>query len=346
VGKIDSTFVGYILSYVRVWPLAVILIRPLSTQNRQIKYALNHFDHNYLQLREQLTVVDEPRESKAMACIVTGRLTRLRSLMSILLATTFVGCASMPASPPPRILLLGEVHDNPDGHQKRYDYLRVLVERGWRPTIVMEQFDRENQALLTKAQTECADADCVIRSAGGKGWEWPYYRPLIELALRYHLPLIAANVSRADAASVMKNGLSVALDQETIATYRLQEPLPVDLIDGQRLAIETGHCGKAPESMVQGMVNAQVARDVAMAQALRKNSKTGAVLIAGNGHVRRDIGVPHWLLAVGVSDFQTHGYIERGSDTVESAYDIIHFIAPHPRPDPCGDMNFQSKPAL
>jgi uncharacterized iron-regulated protein len=291
-------------------------------------------------------MVDEPRQSKSMTRIVTRRLTCLCSSMSILLAMTFAGCASMPASPPTRILLLGEVHDNPDGHQKRYEYLRVLIERGWRPSIVMEQFDHENQALLTKAQTECADADCVIRTAGGNGWEWPYYRPLIMLALRYHLPLIAANVSRADATNVMKNGLSAALDQETIATYGLREPLPIDLIQGQRLAIETGHCGKAPESMVQGMVNAQVARDVAMAQALRNNSKTGAVLIAGNGHVRRDIGVPHWLSVVGVTGIQTHGFIERGSDSVESAYDVIHLVAPHPRPDPCGDMIFQSKPAL
>jgi uncharacterized iron-regulated protein len=180
----------------------------------------------------------------------------------------------------------------------------------WRPVLAMEQFDRENQSTLTQAQKECADADCIIHRAGGKRWEWPYYRPLIELALRYHLPLIAANVSRAEAASVMKSGLSAALDPETVAMYRLTAPIPVDLIHGQRVAIETGHCDKVPESMMHGMVNVQVAH------ALRKNSRTGAVLIAGNGHVRRDIGVPHWLSVVGVGGVQTHRFIERDSESV------------------------------
>jgi uncharacterized iron-regulated protein len=52
----------------------------------------------------------------------------------------------------PQVLLLGEVHDNAQGHKLRYELLRQRVEAGWRPAIVMEQFDRENQDLLDKAQ--------------------------------------------------------------------------------------------------------------------------------------------------------------------------------------------------
>jgi uncharacterized iron-regulated protein len=257
-----------------------------------------------------------------------------------------IGCTNIPVLRAPKILLLGEVHDNPDGHQQRYDYLLRLIEGGWRPALVMEQFDRENQGALSKAQAVCTDADCVIRSAGGKRWDWPYYRPLIELALRYHLPLIAGNVSRAEAAGVMKNGLSVAFDPEIMATYRLLQPLPDDLIQGQRIAIETGHCGKVPESMVRGMVSAQVARDIWMAHALQKNAETGAVLVAGNGHVRRAIGVPRWLAAVAVRGFQSHGFIEQSTDSIASVYDVTHTIAPHQRPDPCSGLVLQSKPAL
>jgi uncharacterized iron-regulated protein len=270
----------------------------------------------------------------------------LRGYFLLCLSLIFVGCTNVPVLHAPNILLLGEVHDNPDGHQQRYEYLLRLIEGGWRPALVMEQFDRENQVALTKAQKECADADCVIRSAGGKRWEWPHYRPLIELALRYHLPLIAANVSRAEAASVMKSGFPSVLDPEIVSMYRLMVTLPADVIHGQRVAIETGHCGKVPESLVQGMVSAQVARDVWMAHALRNNAKTGAVLIAGNGHVRRDIGVPHWLSVVGAGGVQTHGFIERNSGSAELAYDVTHSIAPHRRTEPCDNLILQPKPSL
>jgi uncharacterized iron-regulated protein len=285
-------------------------------------------------------------KNKEVALTMTRRLMRSlhRPWLPFLLAAALTGCATQPTTPPAQILLLGEVHDNPDGHQQRYVYLRHLIQGGWRPVIVMEQFDRESQALLTKAQAECADADCVIRSAGGKRWEWQYYRPVIELALRYRLPLIAANVSRADAVRVMTLGVRAALNPQTMAAFRLQDSPPADLLQGQRLAIESGHCGKAPESMVQGMVNAQIARDVWMAQALRDNARTGAVLIAGNGHVRRDMGVPRWLAAVDVKSVRTHGFVEQGSALEELAYDVTHPIALHQRPDPCGALVLPSQP--
>lgn len=80
-----------------------------------------------------------------------------------------------------------------------------------------------------------------------------------------------------------------------------------------------------------------------MAQALRNNARTDAVLIADNGHVRRDIGVARWLSAFDVANIQAHGYIERGSVTEDFAYDTTHAIAPHKRPDLCGAIVVPSK---
>eukprot|EP01034_Spumella_vulgaris_P029700 gene29700-36791_t len=129
-----------------------------------------------------------------------------RSLPALLLvAAAIAGCAgsknkstpsqSEPVTDNPQVLLLGEVHDNPDGHKLRYQQLFRRVEAGWRPAIAMEQFDRENQELLNKAQKECRDAQCVILVMAGPRWDWDQYRPIIDLALRYDLPLIAANLS-------------------------------------------------------------------------------------------------------------------------------------------------------
>ena len=150
------------------------------------------------------------------------------ALLVVLMAAILAGCAAVqPTQPSANILLLGEVHDNPLGHQQRFDHLRQRVESGWRPAIVMEQFDRENQAALTQAQATCADAQCVIAAAGGKRWEWPYYEPIIALALHYHLPLVAGNVSRADAAIAMKQGLPTAAraDTQVLAYVEQGEPM-------------------------------------------------------------------------------------------------------------------------
>jgi len=45
----------------------------------------------------------------------------------------------------PTVWLMGEVHDNPQAHQARYAIIADKVKQGWRPAIVMEQFDREHQ---------------------------------------------------------------------------------------------------------------------------------------------------------------------------------------------------------
>jgi uncharacterized iron-regulated protein len=268
---------------------------------------------------------------------IPGNTTMARNILAAALLTAAVtGCAVQPPQTSANMLLMGEVHDNPKGHQQRFDDLRKRVESGWRPAIVMEQFDRENQAALTQAQANCPDAQCVIQAAGGKRWQWPFYEPVITLALQYRLPLVAGNVSRTDAAIAMKQGLPAVLDANTVAAFRLQEPLPADLFAGQRHAIETGHCGKLPDTMAPGMVRAQVARDVWMAKMLLNHADTtGAVLLAGNGHVRKDLGVPRWLPAAARADTLVHGYVEQGDTVAANVYDTTHTVAAHPRPDPC-----------
>ena len=279
-----------------------------------------------------------------------GRVLALFGLLTTAILMT--ACANQPElsanSHTNTIILLGEVHDNPDGHRSRFEDLQKMVESGWRPAIAMEQFDRENQAILSKAQTECADAECIISKVGGKRWQWSYYQPAMQLALRYQLPLLAANVSRSDAARVMRDGFASVLDAQTINTFKLNKPLPIDLADAQRQEINIGHCGKLPADMAEGMVNAQVVRDVWMAKVLSENAKTGVVLLAGNGHVRRDLGVPRWLPEDITRQTQIHGYIEPATDADASKsarlYDFTHIVTAHIRPDPCKSFEIAVPP--
>ncbi|UMR31102.1 ChaN family lipoprotein [Massilia sp. MB5] len=264
------------------------------------------------------------------------------STLGLLLAgLVLAGCGSfkkkpepVAASANPQVLLLGEVHDNPQGHKLRYEELRKRVAAGWRPAIAMEQFDREQQALLDEAQKGCLDANCLIRVMKGPRWDWQLYHPIIELALNNKLPLIAANLSRGDASKVVRDGVASSFDAQSVAAYRLNEALPADIVQGQEAEIRTGHCNMLPDSMVPGMVNAQVARDIWMAKLVRAQSPRDVVLIAGNGHVRRDIGVPRWLDAIQPKlTWTSIAYAEGKAG--DGQFDQVRKVEAVPRPDPC-----------
>ena len=236
-----------------------------------------------------------------------------------------------------QVLLLGEVHDNPDGHQARYALLEQRVSAGWHPAIAMEQFDRERQADLDRASRECTDADCVIAMASGpkSSWTWEHYKPVITLALREHLPLRAANLSRADAGRIIKEGFA-ALGPSLVSAYALETAVPAAVLTPQVNEVRDGHCNQLPTGMLEPMANAQIARDIVMAETLRAHAADGVVLLAGNGHVRRDIGVPYWL-RVHAIESHSIGFIEApGSD---APFDALRVVRPFARPDPCANVH-------
>lgn len=65
----------------------------------------------------------------------------------------------------------------------------------------------------------------------------------------------------------------------------------------QHLAqIDGSHCGdKVAPALLTGMIAAQRARDLAMAQSIENERRRRAVLIAGTGHVRADRGAPLYM---------------------------------------------------
>ena len=154
----------------------------------------------------------------------------LRSLAHVLCGAVFhrvlrwvMVCAGLAialnAAAEPAIYLLGEVHDNPEGHALRFERIAHIVNTAPLPVIAMEQFDRDKQALLDTAMRDCSDAACVIERAGGSGWDWPLYAPVIDLALRQHVPLVAANVSAQEARDVVRKGLAAALDATVLTAF-------------------------------------------------------------------------------------------------------------------------------
>ena len=255
-----------------------------------------------------------------------------------------------------RLVLLGEVHDNPVHHRLRHDLIATLIRDGRRPAIAMEQFDREHQAALQQAQHEPSPTPESIKAAGrldAGGWHWPFYEPIIRLALDHRLTVYAANLSRADAFRVSTQGAAVVLGTATFRALKLDEPLPDTARRSLEHIIEEGHCNKAPPEILPGIVSAQRARDAVMTGVLRSAGDEGAVLIAGNGHVRRDFGVPHYLAqypqgrdALAVAYLEVSAARTAPADYFNAAapeYDYIVFTPRTPRPDPCEDIHFNKR---
>lgn len=251
-------------------------------------------------------------------------------LATVAIAAATAGCA---AAPPAELVLhqplvlLGEVHDNAAQHTLRLHAIEAKLARGARPALVMEQFDHEHQGTIDalRARLPPPDADALIAAAGGPGWSWPLYRPFVDLALRHDLPLVAAGVSRDEARKVMRDGLAASgFDPE----------VPPDIVAAQARSIQGSHCNALDDATAHRMTLAQVARDQQMARALHANAARGAVLLAGNGHVRVDAGVPRWLKPDERARSEAIGLLEQGTAD-DGHYDRVVHTPAQPRPDPC-----------
>ncbi|HJV61200.1 MAG TPA: ChaN family lipoprotein [Albitalea sp.] len=279
--------------------------------------------------------------------------TRMRRAALVVLALACGACSTPERREPwesrlrgDAVVLLGEVHDNPALHALRLAALRRALAAGWRPVIAMEQFDREHQADIERARRERpGDARHLIDLAaparpGGSagGWHWDSYRPVVELALRYDLPLIAANLSNPDTTKIVRGGYAAVFDAADIAALGLDRPIAPDWQAAQEHEIDQGHCHALPPASWPRMARAQFARDAMMAATLQAQAQSGrgVVLLAGNGHVRRDLGVPRWMAPAWRDRLMSVGYLEQGDDMPGAgAFDAVVWAPPASRPDPC-----------
>ncbi|MDO5288375.1 MAG: ChaN family lipoprotein [Pseudomonadota bacterium] len=193
--------------------------------------------------------------------------------------------ARLEALLPADVLLLGEQHDAPEHQQLQRQVVTWLAGRGQLAALALEMAEqgRSTAGLPPQASQEQVRQALAWREAG---WPWARYGPQVMAAVRAGVPVLGANLPRAR--------MREAMGDET-----LDARLPGPALAAQRQRIREGHCHLLPEAQVAPMTRIQMARDMAMAhtvQAARAPGRT-VLLIAGNGHVRRDAGVPHFLPA-------------------------------------------------
>jgi uncharacterized iron-regulated protein len=264
---------------------------------------------------------------------------------------------------PAPIVMLGEVHDNTGHHRLRGALLLDWVcSRPSRPAaIVFEQLDREYNDDLRRAQKrrsqgrERNDAEMtqLLEAArfNAESWGWPAHLPLFQAAQASGATWIAANLSRSSA-----QRLGRGADDEV-------EPVLKAVVDSARWsedaqhaldrALMQGHCNLVAPQALAGIARLQRLRDAALALPLLDAAERRSVLVAGNGHVRRDHGVPLYLgalereaLVVGFEEVAGQASASALAEAVGTsraaefgrAYDIVCLTTQAPRDDPCEQL--------
>lgn len=186
-------------------------------------------------------------------------------------------------------LLLGEIHDNPHHHRRRAELIAGLAPKA----IVAEQLDEDRRTDWARAPGETLEKRLSAAGFDAAGWQWPLHEPLFAGLAKAQIDVVGANINRNLARRIVREG-SPALPAPVAAALSAnplspgaEATLDADLLDN--------HCGQLPASRVPGMRLAQRARDAAMALGLVDLPDRPAILVAGNGHVRADYGVPTLL---------------------------------------------------
>jgi uncharacterized iron-regulated protein len=216
----------------------------------------------------------------------------------------FVGEASLQATlAARRFVLLGEKHDNPDHHRLQARLIDALARAGRRPVVAFEMLSAdvapELAALAANPQATPEEVRAAVRW-DASGWPpFELYAVIFEVALRERLPLATANLPKRTLALVSRSGLE-GLAERAREDLALVPPLTTAERAVMAAELRAAHCGHGDAARLERMVDVQSARDAWMAAALLTVESYpgtgGAVLVAGNEHVRRDRGVPRYVL--------------------------------------------------
>ncbi len=246
-----------------------------------------------------------------------------------------------------RYLLLGEKHDNPDHHALQLAVLDYVIEQQDVSSVSFEMMSSNQQPLLDSLNTQQLNSLDEINAHlnwDNDGWDWSYYEPFLSAALAAGIDISAANISQEKMMQVYAETTSEEtaniLNQQTMAALEKD--------------IDESHCGLLPEAQFPAMVRVQQARDLAMAASFPVDVSPGMqILIAGNYHIRHDLGVPNYLLnrqtdlrkeqiaalafmEVDASTNEPSEYLQQFSDV--KAYDFIWFTPAISDEDYCASL--------
>jgi uncharacterized iron-regulated protein len=189
----------------------------------------------------------------------------------------------LPPLLPADAMLLGEQHDAPDHQRIEREVVQLLSARNELAALALEMAERgHSTAGLAKRASE--DEVRAALQWNSKEWPWATYGPAVMAAVGAGVPVLGANLPNDQMRAAMDN-------------RQLDLQLKGPALKAQQQLIRLGHCEMLPENQITPMTRIQIARDMAMAQTVASAAVPGktVLLLAGRGHVDRNLGVPQHL---------------------------------------------------
>ncbi|MDD5325502.1 MAG: ChaN family lipoprotein [Polaromonas sp.] len=271
------------------------------------------------------------------------------------MAALSAGCASRPEAPiiespgggaaaattaarldallPADVLLLGEEHTAAAHQQIEQQVVALLAARGLLAALALEMADAGvSTAALKPSATELQARQAL--KWDDKGWPWKAYGPAVMTAVHAGVPVVGANLPRAQMAGSM-------------ADRKLDGLLSGPALKAQQQRIRIGHCNLLPENLITPMTRIQIAKDITMANMLSQAVLPGkvVVLLTGAGHADRNLGVPEHL----PSDVKARAVHLRAGDASDNqaadAFDSVWPTPAEPEVDNCAGLRKQFAPA-
>ncbi|MBK1642438.1 iron-regulated protein [Chromatium okenii] len=196
-----------------------------------------------------------------------------------------------------RVIFIGEHHDRYEDHLTQLAIIAGLHQRGKSIVIGMEFFQQPFQAALDAfIAGEIDELELLRRTEYFDRWRYDYrmYRPILQFARQYRIPLIALNIASEFTAKVGAGGLQSLTDAE-----RAQIPAEFERHDPayrQRLETIFKQHPNTQQHEFEHFLEAQLLWDEGMAartaQALTDFPDRTVIVLAGAGHLEYGQGIP------------------------------------------------------
>jgi len=192
-------------------------------------------------------------------------------------------------------ILLGENHDNISHHMNQAWLIDNLVKHDRGASVSFEMIDNRQGDLITNKNITSSIVLIDTLNQFKSSWDYEtYYSILFDSVIQAGFKIYPANIDRQTLThSVMQDNQNLSPRLRQILS---QTSLPPDQKTILQKAIIESHCGMLDTKTVDQMIEMQRIRDATMAASLLNSEADIKVLIAGINHVRKDHGVPMYLL--------------------------------------------------
>jgi len=248
-------------------------------------------------------------------------------------------------------LLLGEVHDNERHHELQSRLLDSFPGEPQSVAVGFEQLDSSQAPSLGQYLEENPENAAGLGAAldwKASGWpDWSLYKPVFQQVLDRGWRPIPLMFPADKIKAITENGYRAVLEENALAILQPDTAIDPEQAAAAQALMRSAHCGKLPEEYLPAMVRIQTAKDAHMAWLQFRAGQPG-ILIIGDGHARKDRGIPLFLrklapeaTVVVISMVEVEPGQAQPADypqTRASYSDFVMFTKRQQREDPCANI--------